>query len=64
MLAFYYIDSVLVLFVMIGFGINELLPEGDSLIEPNEVLCVRPGEAGISLGSDIFVSSEDLYNNE
>lgn len=49
---------------MIGFGINELLPEGDSLIEPNEVLCVRPGEAGISLGSDIFVSSEDLYNNE
>jgi hypothetical protein len=28
------------------------------------VLCVRPGEAGISLGSDIFVSSEDLYNNE
>jgi hypothetical protein len=63
-LAFYYIDIVLVLFVMIGFGINGFLDEGDSLIDPNEVLCVRPEEAGIFLGSDIFLSSEEVYNNE
>ncbi len=51
---------VLVLFVMIGFGIKAFL-EGDSLIEPNEVLlCIRPGEDGISLGCDIFISSKSI----
>jgi hypothetical protein len=49
-------DRVLVLFVMIGFGIEEFR-EGDSLIEPKEVLCVRPGERGISFGCDIFKCS-------
>ena len=49
-------DIVLVLLVMIGFGIKAFL-EGDSLIEPNEV-CIRPGEDGISLGCDIFISSK------
>lgn len=45
-------DIVLVLFVIMGFGIRELL-DGDSLIVPIEEFGDRLGD-GISVGRDIF----------